>query len=559
MAVKDLLIKIGVKGADKAEKQLSKSESAMKGLGKAALKVGGAFFAAQGVIAGFKTVVQAAARQEQAEKALQVALGRTSKALLDQASSLQSVTTAGDEAIIEQQAFLASLKFTEDQIKDIIPVALDLSAATGISLESAVRNTSKTFSGLAGELGELVPQLRDLTKEEMEAGKAVEVLGNLFEGQASKQAETMSGSLDQMNNSIGDAAESIGSLLAPMVIKTAKGIKSLAEGVSSVTRRFKNFGKEVDAVILDPEQLAIQSLEEFRKEVQGMSEDDLKDLVEKLNRANSGMKHWSEASDIHNEKMIILEETLTALKDAQDKINQSAIDALGIRKSESSDLSFIDEKYKLFIETKQAELLATEEQEKMNARLIDQYPILAEKLGLVKSGADENNQAWSDFKNSLNEATAASVQQGAAITNTANALKGAEDAAKSVAVNFVSAEITKAVAGYIRRFLLETPLPPFVSAPLALAGGAAFGSLMGSAIQRAEFAEGGIVPGIGNTDSVPAMLTPGEVILNKAQQENLVGGMGVTVNIQGNMIGNESFVRDTLIPEIAKAQNQGLA
>ena len=50
MAVKDLLIKIGVKGADKAEKQLSKSESAMKGLGKAALKVGGAFFAAQGVI-----------------------------------------------------------------------------------------------------------------------------------------------------------------------------------------------------------------------------------------------------------------------------------------------------------------------------------------------------------------------------------------------------------------------------------------------------------------------------------------------------------------------------
>ena len=60
---------------------------------------------------------------------------------------------------------------------------------------------------------------------------------------------------------------------------------------------------------------------------------------------------------------------------------------------------------------------------------------------------------------------------------------------------------------------------------------------------------------MGNTDTVPAMLTPGELILNQAQQNNLVGGVGgVTVNIGGNIIGEESFVRDTLIPEIEKAR-----
>jgi hypothetical protein len=36
-------------------------------------------------------------------------------------------------------------------------------------------------------------------------------------------------------------------------------------------------------------------------------------------------------------------------------------------------------------------------------------------------------------------------------------------------------------------------------------------------------------------------------------------GTGVTVNIQGNMIGNEEFVRDTLIPEINKTVQGGLA
>ena len=36
-------------------------------------------------------------------------------------------------------------------------------------------------------------------------------------------------------------------------------------------------------------------------------------------------------------------------------------------------------------------------------------------------------------------------------------------------------------------------------------------------------------------------------------------GSTVNVNINGNMIGNEEFVRDTLIPEINKTVRQGLA
>ena len=40
---------------------------------------------------------------------------------------------------------------------------------------------------------------------------------------------------------------------------------------------------------------------------------------------------------------------------------------------------------------------------------------------------------------------------------------------------------------------------------------------------------------------------------------NQGGNAGVTININGNMIGNESFVRDTLIPEINKTVNEGLA
>lgn len=74
------------------------------------------------------------------------------------------------------------------------------------------------------------------------------------------------------------------------------------------------------------------------------------------------------------------------------------------------------------------------------------------------------------------------------------------------------------------------------------------------------FATGGIVPqyfasgGLSRgTDTVPAMLTPGELILNKAQQKNLAGGMGgVTINLQGaNFYGDDKSFAKKIGDEIA--------
>jgi hypothetical protein len=231
---KNLNIKVRTKGAKKAKKDLKGVEGGMASMGKAAAVAGASFFAAKGLINGFKKVIDLAAQQELAEKKLETALGKTSQALLNQASALQQVSMFGDEAIIGQQAFLASLKFTEEQIKTIIPVAIDLAAATGMSLESAVRNTAKTFSGLAGELGELIPQLRGLTAEEMKAGEAVKIMAELFGGQALAQSETLTGSIEQMHNAIGDVGEKMGDLFAP-------AIKDMAEFTKRAAERFGTF------------------------------------------------------------------------------------------------------------------------------------------------------------------------------------------------------------------------------------------------------------------------------------------------------------------------------
>ena len=89
----------------------------------------------------------------------------------------------------------------------------------------------------------------------------------------------------------------------------------------------------------------------------------------------------------------------------------------------------------------------------------------------------------------------------------------------------------------VTQALASSPPPfSFVLAAMVAAAGAA--EIATIAAQK--YATGGIVPGIGNKDTIPAMLTPGEVILNQAQQSNLVQNMGgITINVQGNLVATE--------------------
>ena len=571
MATQKVNIDIQTKGAKKSKDELAGLTGAINKVGQAAGIASAAYFGAKGLISAFSSVIEASARQEQAEKALEVALGRTSKSLLDQASALQQVTTAGDEAIIEQQAFLASLKFTEDQIKTIIPVALDLSAATGISLESAVRNTSKTFSGLAGELGELVPQLRELTQEEMKAGKAVEVLGNLFEGQAAKQSETLAGSLTQMSNAVGDAGEAIGDLLAPSVIKVAGGIKTLAEGVGNTIERFKNFGKEVDAILLDEKTIELKS---FKDSLKGLSQEELVDLARKLGGTEGSLNLVIEGTVTLQQKTELIREAYDRLTESQEK-SAERLKRLGeviemtneLRQAEKDSIDFVAQKEAMSNEERLA--LKQTFNEQMNAMFnsdFDMQRVLMSQQVEAFKAAEISQSEITKFeveKRKQIRASEISFQAGAVsqLIGGLSQLNKASAGSAKVNARLAQAQAVIDTFAGANKALASAP-PPFnfaLAASVVATGLANVVTISKSIGDLKGFAEGGIVPGTGNTDSVPAMLTPGEVILNEAQQKNLVGGMGnnITVNISAPLI-DESVV-DAIIPAINRAVQENRA
>ena len=232
--IADLLIKIGADSyefqqkAHQVEKDMGRLEKKLTSVGKSlSMKLTAPLMALGAVSLNNADV------QQQAEARLLTALkGRSDvqQRLLTQASELQSRSVLGDEVIIGQQAYLASLGMTEAQIGKVIEAAAQLSAATGMTLESAVKNLAKTFGGLTGELGESIPKLKEFTTEQLKNGEAVDFILENYKGFAETAAKEGLGAVKQLKNAWGDFLEQIGSTMLPAVNNLAQAL-SRAVGV----------------------------------------------------------------------------------------------------------------------------------------------------------------------------------------------------------------------------------------------------------------------------------------------------------------------------------------
>ncbi len=241
--IADLLIKIGADSyefqqkAQQVERDLGSLEKRLPSLGKSLSVKLTAPLAALGAVA-----LKNADTQQQAEQRLLTALkGRTDiqQRLIAQAAELQSRSVLGDEVVIGQQAYLASLGMTEEQIGRVIEASAQLSAATGMTLDSAVKNLAKTFGGLTGELGESIPKLKELTVEQLKNGEAVDFILENYKGFAESAAQTALGPLRQLNNAWGDFLEQIGAAMMPFATKVTRALTVVVQMLQSLSPAMK--------------------------------------------------------------------------------------------------------------------------------------------------------------------------------------------------------------------------------------------------------------------------------------------------------------------------------
>ena len=533
MAVVDkYIIDVTTKGAKKSNTEMSKLSKTSKSLGTALGGAAAAYFGTTGLISAIQGSIHAFQIQEMAEKKLQTALGRTSQALLNQASALQKVTSFGDEAIIAQQAFLGSIGFTEEKIKELIPVALDLASATGQTLEFAVRNIAKTFSGLTGELGELIPQTKELTKEQLQAGGALKVISDLMGGSAEQNTKTMTGSLEQMTNAVGDTAESIGRFLSPSIIASSNVLTSMAKALTNAIDNFDRFmhgGSDVTGILTD---LQYKS-HLFNEELKDIADNEAA-LIEKGKELAAEFNELEKANTAVTPEMQqllhqvqILEQALEKLKNKTDEGTSSLNDLS--TESQGHIINLIQESNQI------------QENEKALKRYIELFPEQAKLLGLVKKETEGLNKTEKAYY--------------------ASSLQGFRGMIKSK----IQGYIAEAIASIVAKEITTKGLVGLITAS---AGAIAVGAIFDKLIPN--FQTGGMVGGrrhsqggtlieaeqgefVMNRNAVSAI---GVENLNRMNQGQSSGGGSINININGGMISPD-FVENELAESIREAVRRG--
>ena len=240
------------KSFDKFNKKAGGSIASIAGAGAKATAAVAGLGAALATAIGIKGV-QAAQVQEDAINRLNTALqlsgdfsDQASKDLQAYASELQNATRFGDELVLNQLALAKSFGATNEQAKQIVSAATDLSASFGIDLESATRNVAKTLGGFAGELGEVIPELKNLDQAQLQAGEGIGLLAKRFAGAASRDVLTFSGQIEQLSNTVGDLFEEIGFLITQNP-KFVQLFKSLTDAFSDAGTEVKGFASSFDA------------------------------------------------------------------------------------------------------------------------------------------------------------------------------------------------------------------------------------------------------------------------------------------------------------------------
>lgn len=260
----NLKLKIDTSGVKKGEQEFSRSanniiNSASKIATKtraatAAFRAFGVVLASGIVYKGFKTVISEAIEAERVMAQLEAVIqstggvaGFTAEELDKTASSLQKVSTFGDEAIKSAQALLLTFKQIKGEEFDRATIAiLDLAIAMGTDLQSAVIQVGKALNDPVANLGALSragiqfeEQQKNLIKTLFETGNVAEAqriilkeLESQFGGSAAAARDTLGGALTNLQNTLSDLSEAIGTS-----ISGESGLKGFVEAVNDIVEK----------------------------------------------------------------------------------------------------------------------------------------------------------------------------------------------------------------------------------------------------------------------------------------------------------------------------------
>ena len=542
-------IDIKQKGAEKAQSSLRSLAKSAAGLASAYMGVTAAMDFIKGSIENFGVQDLAIRRVEAALKSTKGAAGVTSKELQDLASSLQSVTTFGDEATLEMNALL--LTFTNikgDVLKDAIATVQDMASAMGTDMKTQALMLGKALNdpvaGVAA-LSRVGVQLTDDQKDQIKSFAAVndvasaqgvilKELGVQFGGMAQAEAQSFSGQLIQLQNTWGDVMEDFGRHLAESgtMGRMIKWAQDFGEAYAFM------FPAE-ETPTLKPLAEEIDFLNDKLSHQQG--------LLEQAGENLSFITTLAEMRNISFQEALMAQQKVFNMYESQVNSTKESLDELKNTQEGLTEGTFVQTEA---IDTALGTITTYDRSVGAYAETVDTTVKLdADLLAAEKKLIAVKNQAIGVGKS----------QAGANKTIAASAI----DASSAV----INSYIQEATASYLKdnvKWFATVP-PPF-NAILLAAAGAAMSTTVSQLVQGASNytkEQVGAQYGFEGVVTDPTTFTVGEggaaeyVSVTPMEGANNATG-GLVVNITGNVM-SQDFVEGELAEKVQEAVRKGVS
>uniref|UniRef100_A0A6H1ZD29 Putative tail protein n=1 Tax=viral metagenome TaxID=1070528 RepID=A0A6H1ZD29_9ZZZZ len=193
--------------------------------------------------------IELAMEQEKAQIALGAALRANdeyTEDLMHQytkfASSIQAVTTYGDEQILKLMALQKNLGVTSGRLEEATRASIGLAAATGRDVQSMAMYIALAEQGEFTMLRRYIPALRSTTDKTEQLRIITEFAARGFLV-AQENAKTFSGGLDQLKNLYGDVLERVGDV----AVKNKVLLELMERGKSTLLEWAENIERWVSA------------------------------------------------------------------------------------------------------------------------------------------------------------------------------------------------------------------------------------------------------------------------------------------------------------------------
>jgi hypothetical protein len=220
---------------DNLKKELDKGTKEVEGFGgkleKFSAAAKAAFVAAAAAAAAYAVKlavdgVKAAIEDEAAQQRLANALKNVTGATNEQIASIEKqilktslATGVADDQLRPALQRLAVATGDVTKANDLLTLALDISAATGKSVESVSNELGKAYEGNTGALTRLGVGLSAAEIKTLGLEGAVATLSDTFGGAAATQANTYEGRIQRLQVAFDEAKETVGAALLPILEK----------------------------------------------------------------------------------------------------------------------------------------------------------------------------------------------------------------------------------------------------------------------------------------------------------------------------------------------------